>query len=170
MWQKPFSPVLLSSMLTEKEESMLKKFLMVVSFLTLPSFANAQSLPLPTTDREAKTFVAQLPPDVWALVAKEMISLSFFKDKPIVAVFNPNDESITSIICDGKWELVGTKPYLRGAPATIPAHKIGFVPTDGFDGYCKISITGVSDNGDTFRGILNGQTFSDSTVISLKKE
>ena len=95
------------------------------------------------------------------------LNLKFLIGKPIVAVMNPTDEEIVSIICDGKWSLVGENAYNKnkGAPGAVAPHSIVLIPTDGFDGYCKQSIYALTESGQRINGFLNAESFSDATVI-----
>ena len=127
----------------------------------------------PNTPKEAKVFVQNMPGDAWSRITAASVSLKFIIGKPMVAVFNPYDEALVSVICDGKWSLVGNNAYLKdkGAPETIPPRTMGFIPTDGFDNYCKHSITGLTESGERHDGVLNVPgNFTDSTAIFFKAD
>lgn len=134
--------------------------------------AMADSLPVwPKTARDAKTFVQAMPPDVWMKITTASLQLKFFVGKPVVAIFNPYDEDLINVVCDGKWSLVGANAYdkSKGAPDTIPAHSVGFTPTDGFDGYCKQSIVGLTESGERHEAILSiPGDFTNSTAVFFK--
>jgi hypothetical protein len=124
----------------------------------------------PKNPRAAKNFVLDMPSDAWTRITAASLSLQFFVGKPIVAVFNPYDEAIDNVVCDGKWSLVGPNAYnkAKGAPESIPPHKVGFLPTDSFDGYCKTSIVAITESGARFNGVLSiPGDFSNSTSITF---
>jgi len=101
--------------------------------------ASAQTAPqpYPTTPREAKAYVQNLPGSAWQRMTAASLGLKFLVGKPIVAVFNPYDEEIQNVVCDGKWSLVGPNAYnkKKGAPDSIAPHQVAFIPTDDFDNY-----------------------------------
>ncbi len=130
--------------------------------------AAADTLAWPHTPREAKAYVQNEPADAWERITAASLSLRFFIGKPVVAVFNPNDEALVNVVCDGKWSLVGSNAYDKdkGAPESIPARTVGFIPTDGFDNYCKTSIVGITESGDRIDGQLQiPGDFTNSTAI-----
>lgn len=122
----------------------------------------------PKTPREARMFVDAMPNDAWMKVIAASASLQFFVGKPIIAVANPFDEAITLLMCDQKWALVGTNAYLKakGAPEAVPPHRITFIPTDGFDRYCKTSLVGITESGSKYDAILSiPGDFTNSVMI-----
>ena len=136
--------------------------------MIMPAAASAQSPTWPKTTLEVKAFVQDMPADAWTKVMAQSVSLRFFVGKPVVAIFNPYDEPKVSVVCDGKWGLVGNNAYNKdkGAPTEIPAHTVAFLPTDGFDGYCKSSIVGLLESGERHDGALNiPGDFTNSTAI-----
>jgi hypothetical protein len=74
--------------------------------------------------------------------------------KPEIFVINATGQELNAVVCDGKWQLVGPKPYIKDAPNSLPAWKITLVPTEGFDGYCKQAIVAQSDTGVTYKATL----------------
>ena len=132
-----------------------------------PAFADGP-MAWPKTPKEARTYVDSMPAEAWTRIAAASVSLSFLVGKPIVAIFNPFDEPLVNVVCDSKWSLVGANAYNKdkGAPMQIPSHRIAFIPTDGFDGYCKTSIVGLTEDGERHDGTLNiPGDFTNSTAI-----
>ena len=122
----------------------------------------------PKTPKEARTYVDSMPAEAWTRIAAASVSLGFFVGKPVVAIFNPFDEPLVNVVCDSKWSLVGANAYNKdkGAPMQIPSHRIAFIPTDSFDGYCKTSIIGLTEDGERHDGVLNiPGDFTNSTAI-----
>lgn len=152
----------------------------IISILALSAalfgtVAMAADAPVPTTWPKSKddvtAFVKAMPTDAWIKILSSTISLKYFIGKPVVAIFNPYDEDLVNVMCDGKWSLVGPNAYNKklGAPESIPAHHVGFIPTDGFDGYCKSAIVGLTENGERHNGELNiPGDFSNSTAIFFR--
>jgi hypothetical protein len=137
--------------------------------------ASAQTAPqpYPKTPREAKAYVQNLPGDAWQKITMASLNLKFLIGRPIVAVFNPYDEEIQNVVCDGKWSLVGPNAYnkSKGAPESIAPHQVAFIPTDDFDGYCKTSIVGITESGERHDGQLSiPGDFSNSTAIFFPAE
>ena|SRR5208337_3965495 len=135
--------------------------------------ASAQTVPTqwPKSPHEAKAFVQSMPGDAWYRITAASLSLKFLIGKPIVAVFNPYDEEIDTIVCDGKWSLVGPTAYnkAKGAPESIAPHQGVLIPTDGFDKYCKQSIIAITGSGERHDGVLSiPGNFTDSTSISFQ--
>jgi hypothetical protein len=70
---------------------------------------------------------------------------------------------------NGRWQLLGSDPYIKGAPSVIGPHKIGILPIKDFDGYCKQSIVGLTQDGDRHDGILSiPGDFTHSISITFK--
>jgi hypothetical protein len=114
--------------------------------------------------------VTHLAPAQWIKVAQGIINGKAVVGKPEVFMINATGVELNSVICDGRWQLVGSKPYIEGAPASLPAWKVTIVPTVGFDGYCKTSIKGQSDNGDLFKADLvsSDGTFTNAVYLVFK--
>jgi hypothetical protein len=124
----------------------------------------------PRSPKEAKAFVSTIPADAWTKITAASLSLKYFVNRPIVAVFNPLDEDVINLVCDGKWSLVGANAYdkNKGAPESISAHTVGFIPTDGFDDYCKQSIVALTDSGEKYEAVLQiPGDFTHSTAIFI---
>ena len=127
----------------------------------------------PTTQRAAKAFVQTIPGDAWQKMMISSINPKFLIGKPIVLVFNPYDEEIQNVVCDGQWSLVGPTATnkSRGAPESIAPHTVAFIPTESFDNYCKSSIVALTEDGSQHKGQLNiPGNFTDSTMILFPAE
>jgi hypothetical protein len=98
--------------------------------------------------------VTQLPPEQWAQLATKIMNGKSIVGKPEIFVINATGVELSAVTCDGKWQLVGPKPYIEDAPNSLPAWKITLVPTKGFDGYCKTAILAQSDNGALYKAAL----------------
>ena len=125
----------------------------------------------PTRPRDVANFVQDMPGDAWRRVMSSSLDLAFLVGRPYVAVFNSTDEKITGVLCDDKWYLVGAKSYNKGkgAPDVVNAHQVVFIPSDGFDGYCKGSIVAISESGERYDAELTIKgNFSDSTGLIIK--
>lgn len=122
----------------------------------------------PSNGKEALAFILNEPGSVWERTTGKSISFKFLVGKPIIAIFNPYDDTIVNVVCDGKWSLVGPNAYNKklGAPDKIKAHQVVLVPTDRFDGSCMQSITAVLDGGENHPGRLEiPGDFTNSTTI-----
>lgn len=142
-----------------------------VMVLASGAVAGAADVMWPSTTREAKSFVQTMPQDAWSRMILASLDLRFFGDKPIVAVINPSDEEIENVICDDKWFLVGADAYnkAKGAPSSLGPRTVTFIPTDSFDGYCKESITALTESGEHLTGELSiPGDFTHSTAIKFK--
>jgi hypothetical protein len=153
----------------------LKTLTAVALSLAFIGSASAQTAPqpYPKTPREAKAYVQNEPGAAWQKIALASVNLKFLIGKPIVAVFNPYDEEIQNVVCDGKWSLVGPNAYnkAKGAPESIAPHQIALIPTDDFDNYCKASIVGITESGERHNGQLSiPGDFTNSTSISFPAE
>jgi hypothetical protein len=121
--------------------------------------------------QSAKDPLTGLGPEQWVQMATEVVNGLSVVGKPEVFMLNATGRAISNVVCDGKWQLVGTKPYIGGAPASLPAWKVTLVPTKGFDGHCKQSIVGQSDNGTVYKASLvsSDGTFMNATFITFQK-
>jgi len=86
-----------------------------------------------------------------------------------VTILNGTGQELTAVVCDGKWQLVGPQPYNKDAPAKLKAWRATLVPTKGFDGYCKRSITAQSDDGVTYEAKLVSAdgSFTNATFLTF---
>ena len=110
-----------------------------------------------------------MPADVWLRIVQQSMDFSYLVGKPYVLVVNATDEPITSVVCDGKWQLLGPAPYIHGAPASVGAHKVGIIPTEGFDKYCKESLVGLTEDGERHDGVLSiPGDFTNSISITFR--
>jgi hypothetical protein len=138
---------------------------------TAISFAPSSTSPdAPKTLREAKNFVQNMPGAAWQKYMLASLQLDLLIGKPLVAVFNPLDDEIQSVTCDGQYALVGTNAYnaKKGAPVSIAPHTVVFIPTDGFDSYCTKSILAITENG-SYNGVLTRRgDFTHSTAITFE--
>lgn len=136
---------------------------------TMPA-AHAQGLDLSTV-QSAVDPITKLPPDKWVTLAINLINGKAVVGKPQVFMINATGQELNSVICDGRWQLVGPKPYIKDAPGNLPAWKVTVVPTEGFDGYCKKDIIGQSDSGVLYpaRLVSVDGTFSNATFITFLK-
>jgi len=145
----------------------MRKVIMFV-FLTLCAFSTSAfaQLDITTDNRDPLT---KLSADKWVYVMTHEINGTVLLGKPEVYMLNPNSESLT-ISCD-KWQLVGPTPYksVSNNPHEIPAWKMTQISTDGFDGYCKNGVVGMSSSGARFVGSLVSVdgTFSNATFITM---
>jgi hypothetical protein len=113
--------------------------------------------------------LTKLPADQWAILATNLVNGRSVIGLPMVFMVNATGQEITAVVCDGKWQLVGPKPYNADGPSTLPAWKVTLVDTKGFDGYCRSGLTAQSDNGVVYRGALVSAdgTFSSATFITF---
>ena len=127
--------------------------------------AQAQSLNLTVDNREP---VTHLDSATWGGMMRRFIDARGLIGKPEVYVVNatPNEMWLK---CD-KWTLVGNQPYIKTNPTSLRPWTVTLISAEGFDGYCKNGVTGLSSNGEIFQGILsagNGN-FSESTFVSIQ--
>jgi hypothetical protein len=133
---------------------------------TAITFYAGSSPDAPRNLKEAKSFLANMSGAAWQKYVVASLQLDFLIGKPVVAVFNPTDDEIQTVTCDGKYSLVGPNA-MKGAPATIASHTVAFIPTDGYDKYCMQSILAVTENG-SFAGHLDRPgDFTHSTKITF---
>jgi hypothetical protein len=114
--------------------------------------------------------ITKLPGDKWVTLATSIMNGKAVVGRPEIFVINATGQELSAVICDGKWQLVGPKPYLKEAPNSLPAWKITLVPTLGFDGYCKSAIIGQSDNGTLYKATLVSVdgTFTNAAFITFR--
>lgn len=131
--------------------------------------APAQGLDLSTVASTVDP-LTKLPPDKWVTLATNLINGKAVVGRPEVFMINATGQELNSVICDGRWQLVGPKPYIEGAPGNLPAWRVTLVPTKGFDGYCKKDIIGQSDNGVLYKATLVSVdgTFTNATFITFR--
>jgi hypothetical protein len=108
----------------------------------------------PKTTQEVRQFLAEMSSDNWIKLIQQSVDFSYLVGQPFVAVLNGTDDTITNVMCDDKWALVGANAYIHGAPASVASHHAIIIPTKGFDGYCKKSIVGLTGSGERYVGIL----------------
>ena len=106
-----------------------------------------------------------LPPEQWIILMTTEVNA-----RPIIgkeAVYMLNATGIEMVVNCGKWTLVGNSPYIKGNPASLPPFSVTYVDTEGFDGYCKDGVKGLSTTGSVYNGRLNSAdgSFTNSTFI-----
>ena len=149
----------------------MKRLLVLASLAAIGIAAPAlsQGLDLSTVS-SAVDPLTKLPPDQWVKLATNLINGKAVVGRPEVFMVNATGQELSAITCDGKWQLVGPKPYIAGAPGLLPAWKVTVVPTEGFDNYCKSSIIGQSDAGVLYKATLVSVdgTFTNATFITFR--
>ena len=121
--------------------------------LLLSGAAYADGLNL-TAVKSAADPLTGLGPDQWRTLAVNIINGRAVIGKPFIYMINASGKDLIAVTCDGKWQLVGPKPFNKDAPNTLPQWKVTLVPTTGFDGYCKNGIVGQSDDGSLYPATL----------------
>jgi hypothetical protein len=111
-----------------------------------------------------------LKPDDWAKLAINVINGKAVIGKPFIYMINATGKELIAVTCDGKWQLVGPKPYIKDAPGNLPAWKVTIAPTDGFDGYCKTAIIAQDDSGTLYKATLVSVdgSFTNASSITFK--
>ena len=144
----------------------MKKLLSAAALLALTASVAYAQLDLHVDNREPMT---KLDGPTWTTMIKRFVNA-----KPIIGVdavymVNPTADVIGAVNC-GKWQLVGSKPYITGNPTELPPWSVTYVGTHGFDGYCKNGVDGTTTGGDVRHGLLNAAdgTFSGSTFIVFR--
>lgn len=134
-----------------------------------PDEAQAQTIKITTNDVDP---VTGLHADDWLTMMKREINGAPIIGQPYVYMLNATSEPLT-VMCQ-TWQLVGPKPYIEGAPRSLPPFTATIVPTQGFDGYCKDNagnalVTAESSIGDTYRGtvVSSDNTFTNAIFISF---
>ncbi len=86
-------------------------------------------------------------------------------------MINATGQTISSVVCDGKWQLVGPSVHsdVKGNPAVLPAWRVTLVSTYKFDGYCKNGLVAQTNDGTVYQGALVSAdgTFSAATFITF---
>jgi hypothetical protein len=90
----------------------------------------------------------------WIKLATNLVDGSAVIGQPMIFMLNGTGKELSAVTCDGTYQLVGPKPYIKGAPSRLKPWRATLVPTKGFDGYCKKSITAQSDDGVTYESKL----------------
>ena len=116
--------------------------------------------------------LTKLPPDKWIYLSTHMVNGASVIGRPEVFLVNATGQSLISISCDGKWQLVGNNvdSHVRGNVAQVPAWSVTLVHTESFDGYCKVGLDAQSADGQIYHGALISpdKTFSNATFITFK--
>lgn len=124
-----------------------------------------------TVIQSSKDPLTGLGPVEWVKLATNLVDGSAVVGKPMVYMLNGTGKELSAVTCDGvaKWQLVGPSPYIKGAPGRLKTWRATLVPTTGFDGYCKKSITAQSDDGMTYEAKLvsSDGTFSAATFLTF---
>lgn len=125
--------------------------------------ANAQ-LNISVNTKEPMT---GLDSDKWAYLERNSIDATTLIGTPRVYIVNATPDDLT-VNCD-KWVLVGNKPYIKDNPHTLHPWKVTEISAEGFDGYCKTGVVGLSSGGEAYKGKLNAAdgTFTNSTFITF---
>jgi hypothetical protein len=105
----------------------------------------------------------------WIKLATNLVDGSAVVGKPLIYMLNGTGKELTAVTCDGRYQLVGPKPYIKDAPGKLKPWRATIVPTTGFDGYCKKSITAQSDDGVTYESKLvsSDGTFTNATFLTF---
>lgn len=121
------------------------------------------------TVQQSKDPLTGLDAKSWISLATNLVDGSAVQGKPFIYMLNGTGRELTAVTCDGKWQLVGPTPYTKGAPGRLKPWRATLVPTTGFDGYCKKSITAQSDDGTTYETKLVSPdgTFSAASFITI---
>ncbi len=146
----------------------MRKILLASSLLWLMAGsgpAPAQGLNITVDTREP---VTHLEPEQWAGLMRRFVNAGPLVGTPLVDVINASGDTIVAITCD-RWQLVGNQPYIKTNPHSLPPWSVTEISADGFDGYCKGGVSGMSSAGDVYKGLLNAPdgTFSNSTFITF---
>ena len=106
-----------------------------------------------------------LPPDQWIVMMTTEVNARPLIGKEDVYMLNATGTEL--VVNCGKWTLVGNKPYIEGNPNVLPPFSATYVATNGFDGYCKDGVKGLSPTGAVYTGALNAAdgSFTNSTFI-----
>lgn len=109
-----------------------------------------------------------LPPDQWIILMTTEVNAKPIIGKEEVYMLNATGSEL--VVNCGKWQLVGSAPYIKGNPTSLPPFSATHVPTVGFDGYCKDGVKAISSTGRTYTGQLNSLdgSFTNSTFIIFK--
>ena len=134
-----------------------------VATIALTGAANAQ-LNITVNTKEPLT---GLDSDKWAYLMRNSVDATTVIGTPRVYIVNATPDDLT-VNCD-KWVLVGNKPYIKENPHALHPWKVTEISAEGFDGYCKNGVVGLSSGGDAYKGKLNAAdgTFTNSTFITF---
>jgi len=126
----------------------------------------------PLTQNSSKTdyrrWLDTIPLEMWTKIILGSSDYNYLRGKPLVALLNSTDSIVTSVVCDGKYVMLGAKPDIKLAPASIGPRTVGLIPTDGYDKYCLKSLTATSDEGERFNVILSiPGNFTDSVYMRI---
>lgn len=117
---------------------------------------------------EAKT------PAEWVESIKDQINPSTLKGIPYVYVINGTGHDLTSLACDGRYELIGPSSDkavhdVNQRLVVLKAWTIALISTNKFDGYCKKSLMATSDRGDEYptKLVSPDGTFSNALYITI---
>jgi hypothetical protein len=134
-----------------------------------PDEAQAQSIKIMTNDKDP---VTGLDAADWLSMMKREINGAPVVGQPYVFMLNATPNPLT-VMCQ-TWQLVGPKPYISGAPSSLPPFTATVVPTNGFDGYCKdeagnAQVMAESSTGDVYKGavVSSDGTFTNAIFISF---
>lgn len=116
---------------------------------------------------DTKNPMTGLDSDKWGYLMRNSIDATTVIGTPRIYIINATPDDIT-VNCD-KWVLVGNKPYIKDNPHILHAWKVTEISADGFDGYCKTGVVGLSSGGEAYKGKLNAAdgTFTNSTFITF---
>jgi hypothetical protein len=143
----------------------MRKILLAAGLLCgLLATAQAQQVQMKTNLNDP---VTGLEAETWATMARKIIDAKSIVGKPLVYMVNATSDELT-VNCD-RWELVGSKPYIKGNPNLLRPFSVTLVAVDGFDGYCKNGVVAQTVTGELYQGSLNApdQSFSNSTFITF---
>ena len=143
-------------------------FLAAAIGLAMASTALAQGLNLDAV-QSTKDPLTGLDAVQWIKLATNLVDGSAVIGKPMIFMLNGVGKELVAVTCDGKYQLVGSNPYIKGAPGRLKPWRATIVPTQGFDGYCKKSITAQSDDGVSYESKLVSPdgTFSNATFLTF---
>lgn len=119
----------------------------------------------------ANAFDPKTNPQEWREMLEHSLDLRAFDGEDWVVAVNATPDEIT-VICDGKWQMVGNTPYKTLAKNPSSLHPWSITPihaTSDFNGYCTDPGTGLLGKGTfhTYHGTLNGGpgNFTTSTLL-----
>lgn len=133
---------------------MVKKMLIAAAAISVVG-STAGAFDLPQNAAQARVVVQNMPNEAWLNIMRSSMDFRYLVGKPFVLVVNATNDPITTVVCDGRWQLVGPSPYIKGAPSVVGAHKVSIIPTEGFDKYCKESLVGLTQDGERHDGVLS---------------
>jgi hypothetical protein len=91
--------------------------------------AHAQGLNIGATDG-ANDPLTGLPPADWIKLATNLVNGKSVVGKPLIFMVNATGKELSTVTCDGKWTLVGPKPYDPEGAQGLPRQVTQGQPAD----------------------------------------